>query len=161
MNYLNGGYTMVKSTASQSELAKAYESKKPVIIYDENNIGYFATIKKIGSIYAVKSISNTLVKKVYHVEGEDGDGAVDFKFIAITDSDKTITTKAELVSATGILLQYECDFGGHTFDVMSGMVNDGSISVVAKNEDAVESIWYTLNDLIESELTITDITENY
>ena len=56
MNYLNGGYVMVKHDATQAELQKAYESKKPVIMYDVNGRGHWAKITLTDDTYAVVSI---------------------------------------------------------------------------------------------------------
>ena len=56
MNYLNGGYVMVKHDATQAELQKAYESKKPVIMYDATGRGHWAKITLSEDTYTVSSI---------------------------------------------------------------------------------------------------------
>ena len=59
MNYLNGGYIMVKYNATQTELQKAYESKRPIIAYDSNMRGQFATIELNGGTYSIKYLKDS------------------------------------------------------------------------------------------------------
>lgn len=46
MNYLNGGYAMIKYNASQKDLAAAYKSNRPVLVYDENQKAHWAQINE-------------------------------------------------------------------------------------------------------------------
>lgn len=63
MNKMNGGYVMVAYNASQSELEKAYETKRPVIVYDEDNIGHYAQIcVDANGAYYLKTINGALVR---------------------------------------------------------------------------------------------------
>lgn len=64
MTNLNGGYVMIKHNATQAELQKAYATKKPVIVYDENNIGHFADIciEPNNDIYYLKTLNGALVR---------------------------------------------------------------------------------------------------
>lgn len=43
---LNGGYAMIKHDATQQELAVAYKTKKPVLLYDENFRAHWAQINE-------------------------------------------------------------------------------------------------------------------
>lgn len=53
---LNGGYTMVKYNATQTELQNAYASKKPVIVYDADGCGFYAYIVLNNTTYEIKKI---------------------------------------------------------------------------------------------------------
>ena len=46
MNYLNGGYVMIKHNATQKDLAAAYKSNRPVLVYDENQKAHWAQINE-------------------------------------------------------------------------------------------------------------------
>lgn len=46
MNYLNGGYVMIKHNATQKDLASAYKSNRPVLVYDENQKAHWAQINE-------------------------------------------------------------------------------------------------------------------
>lgn len=46
MNYLNGGYAMIKHNASQKDLANAYKTNKPVLVYDENQKAHWGQINE-------------------------------------------------------------------------------------------------------------------
>lgn len=46
MNFLNGGYAMIKHNASQKDLADAYKSNKPVLVYDENQKAHWGQINE-------------------------------------------------------------------------------------------------------------------
>lgn len=46
MNYLNGGYAMIKHNATQKDLAAAYKSNRPVLVYDENQKAHWAQINE-------------------------------------------------------------------------------------------------------------------
>lgn len=90
MNYLNGGYTMIKYNATQTELSIAYASKKPVIVYDEDGKGYFANIKKVGSnyfltfnkgkIYTMHSVAITAV--------DDDENTLEFIMVGLCDTNE-------------------------------------------------------------------------
>lgn len=56
MNYLNGGYVMIKHNATQTELKNAYESKKPVIVYDADGRGFYAYIVLNNTTYEIKKV---------------------------------------------------------------------------------------------------------
>lgn len=56
MIYLNGGYTMIKYNATQTELRNAYESKKPVIVYDADGRGFYAYIVLNNTTYEIKKV---------------------------------------------------------------------------------------------------------
>lgn len=63
MNKMNGGYVMVAYNASQSELEKAYATKRPVIVYDADNIGHYAQICIDASDnYYVKTLKGALLR---------------------------------------------------------------------------------------------------
>ena len=65
MNYLNGGYVMVKYGATQLALQKAYESKRPVIAYDSNMRGQFATISESEGTYKLSLLNDIKQKYLY------------------------------------------------------------------------------------------------
>ena len=69
MNKLNGGYVMLKYDASQEKLKDAYESSKPVIVYDASNRGLWAKITESSGTYSIEplvSISDVPAsKKLY------------------------------------------------------------------------------------------------
>lgn len=46
MNYLNGGYAMIKHNASQKDLENAYKTNRPVLVYDENRRAHWAVIEE-------------------------------------------------------------------------------------------------------------------
>lgn len=56
MNYLNGGYTMIKYNATQTELQNAYVSKKPVVVYDADGRGDYAYIVIDNTTYKIKKL---------------------------------------------------------------------------------------------------------
>lgn len=90
MNYLNGGYVMIKHNATQTELQNAYKSKKPVIVYDADGKGYFANIKQVGSnyfltfnkgkIYTMHSVAITAV--------DDDENSLEFVMIGLCDTNE-------------------------------------------------------------------------
>ena len=53
MNKLNGGYVMLKYDASQEKLKDAYDSGKPVIVYDSNNRGLWAKVTESSGTYSI------------------------------------------------------------------------------------------------------------
>lgn len=68
MNNLNGGYVMIKHNATQTELANAYKTKKPVLLYDENGFAYWAKIKETTSIVDDETIYTYDVVKINQIE---------------------------------------------------------------------------------------------
>lgn len=46
MNYLNGGYVMIKHNATQKDLANAYKTNRPVLVYDENQKAHWCQINE-------------------------------------------------------------------------------------------------------------------
>lgn len=68
MNYLNGGYAMLKHNATQTELANAYKTKKPILLYDENGFAYWAKINETTSIVDDETIYTYDVVKINQIE---------------------------------------------------------------------------------------------
>lgn len=99
MNYLNGGYIMVKHDATQAELQKAFESKRPVIAYDSDNRGQFATISESGGTYTLtllKDGANGGALYAVDIYGKGNDNYM--HHITVFVDDLTLETYADVVT---------------------------------------------------------------
>ena len=70
MNKLNGGYVMLKYDASQEKLKDAYDSGKPVIVYDSNNKGLWARITESSGTYSIEALSDAIDDVKTSVDGK-------------------------------------------------------------------------------------------
>ena len=92
MNYLNGGYVMIKHNATQTELKNAYESKKPVVYYDATGKAEYATIVKKADAYYVFKV-NEYAKKY----------SIEITFDDTGDIPSTDTVYMELITKNNLL----------------------------------------------------------
>ena len=116
MNYLNGGYVMVKHDATQAELQKAFESKRPVIAYDSDNRGQFATISESGGTYTL-----TLLK--------DGGGSSTLAYATINAKDVNNYMVKVTILVDDLTLETYDDLktylSSHGFDMTNGLLTGG------------------------------------
>lgn len=120
MNYLNGGYAMLKHNATQTELANAYKTKKPILLYDENGFAYWARINETTSIVDDEIIYTYDVVKINQIENLV-DSAGNSRFI-----EGNCNVNASLPSGIEINYAKWSLSGSHLMIVIAGNVANGT-----------------------------------
>ena len=157
MNYLNGGYVMLKHNATQTELANAYKTKKPILLYDENGFAYWARINETTSIVDDETIYTYDVVKINQIESLI-DSAGNLRFI---EGD------GELNTISGLTITYNkySLSGSHLMFVIAGSVTNASVltgKIVTYNlpEWILDKIYATYGSFIERKALLLYANDN-
>lgn len=155
MNYMNGGYVMIdlQSITLQTDLQKAYELHKPIVVYLGNKQANYARVQKIGSKYFA------ICDRQYWTitaSGKDENDA-EFSFVLGTDimNYKDIIGETLLNHAFTFAKTDETIIGGNNVDVLTGKLDWGSGFVI--NMGTSNNAEYIIVDINGA----TDITISY
>lgn len=101
---LNGGYAMIKYNSTQEELQIAYRSKKPALLYDENQRAHWAVIEEIAteSVDEETQEQITLYEYSYRLLDEASGGKLYLHNIILTLSSKKFSTLISLSTSNPI-----------------------------------------------------------
>lgn len=134
MNRLNGGYIMVdlaKPTDAVKAISNTYFSK-PILVYDETGVPYFAeSVKKIGTAVSIRTSNKTFVIKA--------DGTV-IKSTAVEDITKVPSELLEALEAGDVVVKKTTN-QFHSYRVSYKEVNQGIILTYV-DATCVESVSY-------------------
>lgn len=122
MNYLNGGYVMIKHNATQKDLAAAYKSNRPVLVYDENQKAHWAQINETVTTETIDDEVVTTYTYSYQLLNDIAslvDSAGNPRFIEGDGTGKTLS---------GLTISY-CKWslsGTHLMVVCAGSITNGT-----------------------------------
>ena len=137
MNKMNGGYVMVKYDATQTELKNAYETKRPVIMYDADNVGHYAKITLVGTTYVVNEIGGSNLY-LYQITGGStldlGGGTIKkspFWASVISPTNYEIDEDTDLNELVFNLIDEQSDEDSGKFIVCAGQCGDADYVVTS------------------------------
>ena len=157
MNKMNGGYVMVAYNASQSELEKAYATKRPVIVYDADNIGHYAEIKIKDNTYYVENVY--LYSRTFDLEdSETPSYSVRFNILTSFGGELTpdnvvdviLNAKMQSIDFTSIVVS------GTTLTAFGGKADEDSIIYLYTDSHTIKESSFDWVDIITETTIITE-----
>lgn len=122
MNYLNGGYVMIKHNATQKDLAAAYKSNRPVLVYDENQKAHWAQINETVTTEIIDDEAVTTYIYSYQLLNDIA------SLVDSAGNSRFIEGSATLPTITGVTFTYGkwSLSGTHLMCVIAGTIASGN-----------------------------------